>query len=190
MKSKQRCHWVSSDPIYIEYHDNEWGVPLYDDLRLFELLILEGMQAGLNWLTVLKKRENYRACLDNFNPEKIAGYKTKKINQLLANPGIIRNKLKINAIINNAQAYLQLLKDKNSFSDYIWQFVDNKPIINHWSSPQDIPTTTIVSDALAKDLKSRGFTFVGSTICYAFMQASGMVNDHSVDCFKRCKQKA
>jgi len=184
MKAKQRCHWVTNDPIYIDYHDNEWGIPLYDDLRLFELLILEGMQAGLNWLTILKRRENYRACLENFNPEKMARYNQKKMDELLNNPGIIRNKLKINAIINNAKAYLQLVDEKQSFSSYLWSFVDNKPIVNRGLRPHQVPTTTGISDVLSKDLKRRGFKYVGSTICYAFMQASGMVNDHTQDCFK------
>ncbi|CAN5339585.1 DNA-3-methyladenine glycosylase I [soil metagenome] len=180
---KIRCDWVTDDPLYIDYHDHEWGVPLYDDQRLFELLILEGAQAGLSWLTVLKKRDNYRVAFDNFIPEKIAVYNQHKVDELLNNSGIIRNRLKIASTITNAQAYLQLLKEYKSFSAYIWQFVANKPIQNHWQSLKDIPVKTLISDQMSKDLKKRGFKFIGSTICYAFMQAVGMVNDHTTACF-------
>ena len=179
-----RCAWVTDDPIYIHYHDTEWGVPIYDDRLLFEFLILEGAQAGLNWLTILKKRENYRLCFDYFNAEKIARYDEKKYQALLKNAGIIRNRLKIQSAITNAKAYLAIKKEYASFSNYIWQFVDGKPMYNHWKKHTDIPTTTVQSDAMSKDLKKRGFKFVGSTICYAYMQAVGMVNDHLVDCFK------
>lgn len=182
-QNKTRCGWVNDDPLYIAYHDHEWGIPLYDDQKLFELLLLEGAQAGLSWITVLKKRENYRKAFDKFNAKKIAQYDQDKINELLANAGIIRNKLKINAFIKNAQAYLKIKQEYSSFSDYIWQFVEGKPIKNHRKSLKELPSKTDISDAMAKDLKKRGFTFVGSTICYAFMQASGMVNDHTMDCF-------
>lgn len=178
-----RCQWVTQDPLYIEYHDKEWGVPVYDARKLFEFLILEGVQAGLSWITVLKKRENYRKAFDQFNPEKIARYNTQKINQLLANPGIIRNRLKINAAIINAQAYLAI-QEETDFVDYLWQFVNGKPIHNHWKTSKQVPAKTAISDAMSKDLKKRGFKFVGSTICYAFMQAVGMVNDHIITCFR------
>ena len=181
---KRRCAWVSDDPLYVDYHDREWGVPIYDDRMLFEFIILEGMQAGLTWLTILKKRENYRACLDNFEAKKIARYDQKKIDILMMNRGIIRNRLKIHAVITNAQAFLRVQEEWGSFSQYIWHFVDGKPIKNHWKNADFVPVVTIVSDAMSKDLKKRGFKFVGSTICYAFMQAVGMVNDHTMDCFR------
>ncbi|OGO94023.1 MAG: DNA-3-methyladenine glycosylase [Coxiella sp. RIFCSPHIGHO2_12_FULL_42_15] len=179
---KQRCTWVSDDTVYIHYHDHEWGVPIYDDRLLFEFLILEGAQAGLNWLTILKRRENYRHSFDHFDAEKIAYYNENKYNELLANPGIIRNRLKIQSVIINAQAYLTIQQKCTSFSDYIWQFVDGEPIQNQWRAQKQVPTNTTVSDKLSMDLRSRGFKFVGSTICYAFMQAVGMVNDHLTDC--------
>ena len=179
---QRRCAWVTEDPIYIDYHDNEWGIPIYDSHRLFEFLILEGAQAGLSWITVLKKRENYRSCFDNFDPKKIARYGEKEINKLLNNAGIIRNRLKIESAIINASAYLKLQSEGNNFSDYIWSFVDDKQIKNRWESFRSIPSKTSISDTLSKDLKKRGFKFVGSTICYAFMQAVGLVNDHTVDC--------
>jgi len=182
---KTRCAWVTEDPLYIAYHDKEWGRPIYDDRLLFEFLILEGAQAGLSWLTVLKKRENYRRAFDQFDQEKIANYPDKKIQSLLQDSGIIRNRLKINAAVINAKAYLSLRDEVGNFSDYLWQFVDGQPLRNHWQSIKEIPVTTPISDALSKDLKRRGFKFVGSTICYAFMQAVGMVNDHTVDCFCR-----
>jgi DNA-3-methyladenine glycosylase I len=181
---KKRCAWVNDDPLYIHYHDKEWGKPIYDDRLLFEFLILEGAQAGLSWITVLKKRENYRKCFDNFDAKKIARYNEKKINSLLANEGIIRNKLKINAAITNAKAMLEIQKSE-SFSDYIWSFTNGKPIINKWKNISQVPATSDISDKLSADLKKRGFKFVGSTICYAFMQAVGMVNDHTMDCFTR-----
>lgn len=182
-KNKTRCAWVNSDPLYINYHDNEWGVPIYDDRLLFEFLILEGAQAGLSWITILKKRDNYRQSFDNFNAKKIAKYDQNKCNELMNNTGIVRNKLKINAAIVNAQAYLSVQKEWGSFSKYIWHFVDDKPIMNHWKTAKSLPTSSKISDALSKDLKKRGFKFVGTTICYAFMQAVGMVNDHTIDCF-------
>ena len=179
---KTRCAWVSHDPLYIDYHDNEWGRPVYDDQKLFEMLCLEGAQAGLSWITVLKKRAHYRKVFDNFDAQKIAEYSQQKRELLLSDAGIIRNKLKVNAFIVNAQLFLEI-KKQGSFSDYLWQFVNGKPIHNHWRSLQQVPATTVESDAMAKQLKKDGFKFVGSTICYAFMQATGMVNDHTTDCF-------
>lgn len=181
--AKVRCAWVNDDPLYIHYHDREWGIPIYDERLLFEFLILEGMQAGLSWLTILKKRDNYRACFDHFNAKKIVQYNQAKVDQLLTNPGIIRNKLKVQAIIGNAKAFLTMKEEGINFSDYLWDFVDGKPIKNHWKNLKQIPTQTPLSDKLSKDLKARGFKFVGSTICYAFMQAVGLVNDHTIDCF-------
>ena len=181
---KTRCQWAGSDPLYIEYHDNEWGVPVHDDRKIFEMLVLEGAQAGLNWLTVLRKRENYRKAFDNFNPRKVAKYGSKKFQELLANEGIIRNKLKIRSAIQNARAFLQVQKEFGSFDAYIWQFVGGKPIHNSWKSLSDLPAQTAESEAMSKDLKRRGFSFVGPTICYAHMQATGMVNDHVVTCFR------
>jgi DNA-3-methyladenine glycosylase I len=185
MPDKNRCAWVNDNPLYLSYHDNEWGIPVYDDRLLFEFLILEGMQAGLSWLTILKKRENYRQCLDNFNAELISKYDERKFEELLANEGIIRNRLKIRSIIENAKAYLQIKKEFNSFSEYIWSFVGGKPIENHWKQINEVPAATDISDKMSKDLKKRGFKFVGSTICYAFMQAVGMVNDHTENCFRQ-----
>lgn len=184
MENKQRCFWVSDDPISIQYHDKEWGVPIFDDRLLFEFLNLEGAQAGLSWITVLKKRENYRSLFDNFDPKKISKYNSKKIEILLKNPGIIRNRLKVESTVSNAKAYLNLLKEWDSFSKYIWHFVAGKPIQNHFEHFKKIPAKTLLSDQMSKDLKKRGFKFVGSTICYAFMQAVGMVNDHTIDCFR------
>lgn len=182
-KVKKRCAWVKDDPLSIRYHDLEWGVPIYDDRLLFEFLILEGMQAGLSWSTILKKRDNFRKSFDNFNAKKIAKYDEEKINLLLKNEGIIRNKLKIQSVITNAKCFLQIKQEFPSFSEYIWDFVDGKPIHNRWRNLTQIPSTSAISDSLSKDLKKRGFKFVGSTICYAFMQAVGMVNDHTMDCF-------
>ena len=169
----------------IEYHDKEWGVPVHDDRVLFEFLILEGAQAGLSWETILNKRENYRRALDRFNAAKIARYDRKKVRELLANAGIVRNRLKIASTISNAQAFLAVQEEFGSFDRYIWQFVGGKPKINHWKPGQRLPASTAESDAMSRDLKRRGFRFVGSTICYAFMQATGMVNDHAADCFRR-----
>jgi DNA-3-methyladenine glycosylase I len=178
-----RCPWPV-DALYIAYHDTEWGVPLHDDRALFEFLVLEGAQAGLSWHIVLKKRENYRAALDQFDPQKVALYNQNKINKLLANAGIIRNRLKIAATIANARAFLAVQEEFGTFDRYIWRFVDGKPIINHRRSMKEVPARTKESDAMSKDLKERGFRFVGSTICYAHMQATGMVNDHLAHCFR------
>lgn len=186
---KTRCAWVNQDPLYIAYHDCEWGVPIDDERLLFEFVILEGMQAGLNWLTILKKRENYRTAFDGFDAKRISKYNQDKFDELMGNCGIIRNKLKIQAAIGNAKAFLKIQKEYGSFSTYIWSFVDGKPKDNHWESSKLIPATNVVSDQLSKDLKKRGFKFVGSTICYAFMQAIGMVNDHTVDCFRHQEVK-
>jgi DNA-3-methyladenine glycosylase I len=183
IQNKIRCAWVTEDPLYIDYHDHEWGKPIYDDRLLFEFLILEGAQAGLNWFTILKKRDNYRICFDHFQPEKIARYTSQKVEKLLTNPGIIRNRLKVESVVSNAKAYLIILNEWNSFTDYIWHFVDGQPIKNHWKNSKNVPSNTTLSDQMSKDLKKRGFKFVGSTICYAYMQAVGMVNDHTVDCF-------
>ena len=181
---KKRCAWSDSSDIYRDYHDKEWGVPQYDDRALFEAIILDGFQAGLSWITILKKRENFRAAFNNFDANKIAKYDEKKIQQLIEDKGIIRNKLKINAAVSNAQNFLRLQKEHGTFSVYIWQFVSGKPLINKRKSMSDFPATSKESDAMSKALKEEGFKFVGSTICYAFMQALGMVNDHLVDCFR------
>ena len=181
---KQRCKWAGTDPLYIEYHDNEWGIPLHDDRKLFELLILEGMQAGLSWITILKKRQSYRKAFNNFDAEQIASYDSNKIVQLLSNKGIIRNRLKIEAAVQNARAFLSVQKEFDSFDTYIWQFIDGKPIKNAWKTQEEIPSKTDESIDMSIDLKKRGFKFAGPTICYAFMQAVGMVNDHTVDCFR------
>ncbi len=181
---QQRCEWGTSSPLYIEYHDTEWGVPVHDERKLFEFLILEGAQAGLSWSTILNKRQAYMQAFDNFEPAKVASYDDAKVLQLLANPGIVRNRLKIQAAIQNARSYIAVQNQYGSFDTYIWQFVDGKSILNSWKSLQEIPAATKESDAMSKELKKRGFTFVGSTICYAFMQAVGMVNDHIIDCFR------
>jgi DNA-3-methyladenine glycosylase I len=180
----KRCAWVPDDDLYIQYHDQEWGVPEYDDQKLFELIILETAQAGLSWSTILKKRKNYRLAFDNFDPEKIAGYDNNKITELLNNPGIVRNRLKIESTIRNAKGYLEIQKNYESFSQYIWSFVNGKPIANRFKELKELPAKTEISDKMSKELKKAGFNFVGSTICYAFMQAVGMVNDHTVDCFR------
>jgi DNA-3-methyladenine glycosylase I len=180
-----RCDWVPKDnELYQKYHDTEWGKPCHDDKKLFELIILEGAQAGLSWSTVLKKRENYRIAFDNFDVKKIASYKEEEIEELLNNEGIIRNKLKINSAIRNAKIFIEIKKEFGSFDKYIWNFVNNKPIKNNFKSYTEMPTSTNLSDKISKDLKSRGMNFVGSTIIYAYMQAIGMVNDHEVDCFR------
>ena len=185
-RTRIRCGWPSS-PISIAYHDREWGVPLKDDRKLFEFLVLDAAQAGLSWEIILRKREGFRAAFDDFDPEKIARYNDKKIQELLADPGIIRNRLKIESAIGNARAFLVVQKECGSFARYIWQFVEGKPRINTRRSLKDIPATSPESDAMSKALKKRGFRFVGSTICYAFMQAAGMVNDHAVDCFRHAE---
>lgn len=179
----QRCTWANDNPLNMQYHDEEWGIPVYDDRLLFEFLILEGMQAGLSWVTILKKRDNYRACFDNFEAEIIAQYDQQKLETLMADSGIIRNKLKIQSAIINAAAFLRVKQECGSFSNYFWHFVQGKPIKNHWENAKFVPVQSPISDQLSKDLKKRGFKFVGSTICYAFMQAVGMVNDHTIDCF-------
>ncbi len=181
---KERCEWAGSDPLMIEYHDKEWGVPVHDDTKLFEFLVLDAMQAGLSWMTVLKKRENFRKAFDNYDIKKIAGFENKKFEELLIDKGIIRNRQKINASIQNAKAFLEVQKKFGSFDAYIWQFAGGQTITNSWTKLSDIPPNTPESDMLSKDMKKRGFSFVGSTICYAFMQAAGMVNDHTVDCFR------
>lgn len=183
----ERCEWASKEKIYMEYHDREWGIPLHDDRKLFELLVLEGAQAGLSWITVLKKRENYRNAFDSFDAVKIAKYDEKKVKELLADEGIIRNMLKIKSAIRNAKAFLQVRKEFSSFDRYIWQFVNYNPIINSWKGLKQVPSRTRESDSMSNDLKKRGFNFVGSTICYAFMQAAGMVNDHTINCFRHRK---
>jgi len=183
MNEKTRCPWAGESQIYIDYHDNEWGRPVHDDYKLFEMLILEGAQAGLSWITVLKKRDAYRKAFDGFNPAKVALYDDAKIAELMANEGIIRNRLKINAAITNARLFLDIIEKHGSFDKFIWKYVDYKPIVGHRVQVEDIPATTPISDKISKDLKKMGFKFVGSTIIYAFMQATGMVNDHLVDCF-------
>ncbi len=180
-----RCQWAGSDPLYVAYHDEEWGVPvLYDDRTLFEFLILEGVQAGLSWFTILKKRDNYRAAFDEFDPAQVATYDDARIAELLANPGIVRNRLKVNAAIRNARAFLAVQAEFGSFGSYIWQFVGGQPRQNAWRTLAEVPAETPESRDMSRDLQRRGFTFVGPTICYAFMQAVGMVNDHTVDCFR------
>jgi len=183
----QRCGWCGDDPLYVNYHDTEWGVPVHDDRRLFEFLILEGAQAGLSWITILRKRENYRRAFDNFDAAKIARYGRHQVARLLGDAGIVRNRLKIEAAINNAQRFLEVQAAFGSFDDYIWRFVDGQPIINRWKSLKQVPASTRESDALSEDLKARGFKFVGSTICYAHMQATGMVNDHLASCFRHAE---
>ncbi len=179
-----RCAWGTSYPSMIEYHDTEWGVPLHDDRKLFEFLLLDSFQAGVSWSVVLNKRENFRKAFRGFDPKRVAAFKQRDIDRLLADAGIIRNRLKILAAINNARRFIQVQKEFGSFDKYIWQFVGGKPIVHHCKSLKQIPVTSIESDAMSKDLRERGFSFVGSTICYAFMQAAGMVNDHTVNCFR------
>jgi len=185
MTTLMRCAWVNlNEPLYLQYHDEEWGVPVHDDRHLYEMLVLEGAQAGLSWLTVLKKREAFRVAFDNFEPEKVANYDETKIAELLANPGIIRNRLKINAAVQNARAVLKVQEEFGSLDAYLWRFVGGQPKVNAWKTLKDIPPETDESRAMSKDLLKRGCKFVGPTICYAFMQATGMVNDHTVDCFR------
>ncbi len=181
---KKRCWWCGDDPEYMAYHDTEWGVPIHDDRKLFELLNLEGAQAGLSWITILRKRDTYREAFDDFDPEKIAQYDQTKIDELLNNPGIVRNKLKVNAFITNAKLYMEMQASGESFSEYLWSFVDGKTINNGLKNRSDVQANSLESDAMSKALKKRGFKFIGSTICYAFMQSAGMVNDHLVDCFR------
>lgn len=186
-KAVTRCSWAGTDPLYIEYHDNEWGVPVHDDQKLFEFLVLESAQAGLSWITILRKRENYRKAFAGFDPKKVARFNEKKIAALLKNEGIIRNNLKIRAAINNAQRFLEIQKEFGTFAEYMWSFVNHKPIQNKRKALTGVPATTPISDALAKDMKMRGFKFLGSTVLYAHMQAVGMVNDHitSCHCYKK-----
>jgi len=181
---KTRCSWCGEDPLYVAYHDEEWGVPVFDDATLFEFLILETFQAGLSWITILRKRENFREAFDKFDYKKIATYTEDKFEELMQNSGIIRNKLKIKATISNAISFMEIQKEFGSFSNYIWQFIAHKPIKNQWKKISDAPATTELSDKISKDLKKRGFKFVGSTVIYAHMQATGMVNDHITSCFK------
>jgi DNA-3-methyladenine glycosylase I len=183
-KDKKRCPWPGEIPIMIKYHDKEWGVPLHNERKLFEFLILEGFQAGLSWLTILNKRENFRKAFDNFDYNKVSKYDKRKINSLLKNEGIIRNRLKIEAAVTNAKAFISVRKEFGSFDKYIWSFINDKPIINKFKSLNEIPARTELSDEISKDLKKRNFRFVGSTIVYAHMQATGMVNDHTIDCFR------
>ena len=185
---RNRCEWVTTEAIYMEYHDQEWGIPTHDDRDLFEMLSLEGAQAGLSWLTILKRRDNYREAFDHFDPKMISKYGEDKISELLENAGIIRNKLKVRSVITNAQAFLQVQQEFDSFDAYIWQFVNGEPIVNDWTIHDEVPAKTQESERMSKDLKKRGFKFVGPTICYAFMQATGMVNDHTKDCFKYHKR--
>ena len=183
MKSLTRCAWAKNE-LAIQYHDEEWGVPVHDDRTLFEFLILEGAQAGLSWDTILKKRAHYRTVFDHFDPVRVARYTPRKVERLLADPGIVRNRLKVESAIKNANAFLAIQKEAGSFDAYIWQFIDGQPRRNTWRSLQEVPARTAQSDAMSKALKKRGFSFVGSTICYAFMQATGMLNDHTTDCFR------
>ena len=184
MKQSKRCSWCGENELYVQYHDEEWGVPCHDDRHLFEMLNLEGAQAGLSWITILQKRENYKKLFANFEAKKMAKFSDKKLAKFLLNPGIVRNKLKVAAFRNNAKRFLEVKKEFGSFDTYIWGFVDGQPIINTFEKMEDIPAKTKVSLEMSKDLKKRGFKFVGSTICYAYMQAIGMVNDHVVDCFR------
>ena len=179
-----RCAWVTDNPLYLEYHDTEWGVPVFGDRTLFEFLVLEGAQAGLSWLTILKKRAAYREAFDHFDAQKVANYGEAKVAELLENRGIVRNKLKVNSTVTNAQHFLKIQEEFGSFDAYLWPFVKGQPLVNAWRSLEEVPATTPESDALSKDLKKRGFKFVGSTIMYAYMQAVGLVNDHVTDCFR------
>ncbi len=181
---KQRCFWVTDHKLYQDYHDFEWGVPVYDDATLFEFLVLETFQAGVSWITILNKRENFRKAFDNFDYQKIATYSESKFHELMQDAGIIRNKLKIRSAITNAQLFIEIQKEFGSFSSFIWRYVNDKPIVNTFHKREDVPATTAISDKISKDLKKRGFKFTGSTIMYAYMQAVGMVNDHTTDCFR------
>ncbi len=192
MTGRTRCGWVNDDPPYIAYHDEEWGVPLRDDRRLFEMLVLEGAQAGLSWYTILKKRDGYRRAFDGFDPDRVARYDEKKVASLLQDPGIVRNRLKVQAAIGNARVWLNLRESDVRFSDFLWDFTGGKPVVNAWRRLKDVPASTPASEAMSRALKKLGFRFVGPTICYAFMQAVGMVNDHTTTCFrwKECKALA
>jgi DNA-3-methyladenine glycosylase I len=184
MATKTRCKWCEKDALYIAYHDKEWGVPVRDDRKLFEFLVLEGAQAGLSWITILRKREGYRNAFAEFDPEKVARFTPKRIEKLLQDPNIVRNRLKVGSCVTNARVFLKTQDEFGSFSDYIWQFTDGRPIVNRFKTIKDVPARTEVSDTISKDMKQRGFKFVGSTIIYAHMQATGMVNDHTTDCFR------
>jgi DNA-3-methyladenine glycosylase I len=184
MAPKIRCAWAGSDPLYVEYHDAEWGVPVHDDRRLFEFLVLEGAQAGLSWLTILRKREAYRRAFAGFDPARVARFDARRIARLLADPGIVRNRLKVESAVANARAFLEVQAEFGSFAAYQWRFVEGRPIVNRWEEQRQVPARTALSDAISKDLKRRGFSFVGSTIVYAHLQAVGMVNDHLVGCFR------
>lgn len=188
--TQTRCPWAGSDPLYVAYHDEEWGVPEFDDQRLFAKLILDGAQAGLSWITILRKRDNYWQAFDNFDPEKIARYDDVKIAELLQNPGIVRNRLKVQSAVKNARGYLDIMEKEGSFSRFLWDFVDGRPIQNSWRSLSEVPTETAVSRKISKALKQYGFSFVGPTIVYAFMQAVGLCNDHLVECFRHVECKA
>ena len=184
---KPRCDWIKDHSLYLQYHDEEWGVPIYDDHKLFELLVLESAEAGLSWLTILKKRANYRLAYDNFDPEKVACYDSKKEEELMMNAGIIRSKAKIISSVQNARKFLEIQKQHGSFSNYIWSYIDHQPIFNNWNTSEEVPSRTDLSDTICADMKNRGFTFIGSKIIYAFMQAIGMVNDHPAYCFRHHK---
>lgn len=181
---KTRCEWCGSDPLYVDYHDDEWGIPVHDDRLLYEFLVLEGAQAGLSWITILKKRKNYRKAFHDFEIDRVANYKDIDVGRLLANSGIVRNRLKIESAIRNARGVLDIQGEFGSFSSFLWRYVDGVPIQNEWISMEELPAKTAISEVMSKDLKKRGFNFVGPTICYAFMQAVGMVNDHTTDCFR------
>jgi DNA-3-methyladenine glycosylase I len=185
MIDRVRCSWAGSDPLYMAYHDQEWGTPLRDDRALYEMLMLEGFQAGLSWITILRKRENFRRAFDGFEPEKVAAYDERKIEALMADAGIVRNRAKITGAIGSARIWLESMTEPGGFRDYLWHFVDDKPIVNHWKTIAEVPAETAEARAMSKALKARGFKFVGPTICYAFMQATGMVDDHTADCFRR-----
>ncbi len=189
MAEQKRCWWCGEDELYRRYHDEEWGVPVHDERLLFEFLCLEGAQAGLSWITILRKRDNYRRAFDNFDVHKIARYGDRKIQALLQDSGIVRNKLKVNGFVKNARATLDLLDSGTTLDHYLWNYVDGLPLQNHRRSSREVPATTAISESMSKDLKKRGFTFVGSTICYAFMQAAGLVNDHVVDCYRHAELK-
>lgn len=184
-----RCPWCGDDELYVKYHDEEWGVPVHDDLKHFEFLVLESAQAGLSWITILRKRENYRKAYDGFDPVKVANYNNNKIEELMSNPGIVRNRKKIEASVNNAQRFLEIVDEFGSFDKYIWSFVDNKPIINQWNDISEVPSKTHLSDEVSKDLKKRGFKFLGSTIIYSHLQATGLIDDHLIYCFKNTKKE-
>jgi DNA-3-methyladenine glycosylase I len=184
MTGRSRCPWAGSDPLYVAYHDHEWGLPLHDDQHLFEMLVLEGAQAGLSWLTVLRKRDAYRRAFDGFDPRAVARFTPARIERMLQDPGIIRNRQKVESAVNNARCFLTVVEEFGSFDAYVWRFVNGTPIVNAWKSLEELPPHTAESDAMSRDLRARGFTFVGPTICYAHMQATGMVNDHLVSCFR------